>query len=172
VSSSLVDFYAGRETDARGRTIDEIWSMSLDELESTHDFIQWLFPLRERSAVEPRAPILTAATIAAFDTPSMRVRLVRSAEMMAVFYGFQMRRESGVWRVGLAPDAAERQRVWLSRGNHNFLRLTRIMKSLATLGLRELSIAWLDALREVYSQHRDVVGARTWQFWEAAPQAS
>jgi hypothetical protein len=172
VTSSLADFYAGRDTDARGRTIDDIWAMSLDELEYTHDFIQWLFPLRERSAVESETPTLTDATIAAFQTPLMRERLVRSAETMAAFYGFQMRRDANVWRLAPAPNAVERQRVWLSRGNHNFLRLTRIMKSLATLGLGDLSAAWLDALREVYAEHRDVIGSRTWQFWESAPQAS
>ena len=172
MTSILVDFYAGRETDARGRTIDDVWSMSLDELEYTHDFIQWLFPLRERSAVEPQTPTLTNATIAAFQTPVLQERLVRSAETMAVFYGFQMRRDANVWRLDLAPNAMERQRVWLSRGNHNFLRLTRIMKSLATLGLRDLSSAWLEALREVYAEHRDVIGSRTWQFWESAPHSS
>src|SRR5689334_7706583 len=121
----LVDFYAGRGKDFRGRTIEDVWRMSLDELEYTHDYVQWLFPLRERSAVQPAVPVLDDAAIAAFALPEMRARLIRSADIMAEFYGFLM----ADGRLGLAPNAAERQAVWLTRGNHNFLRLTRIVRS-------------------------------------------
>jgi hypothetical protein len=166
--SKLVAFYAGDGTDSRGRTIDDIWSMSLDALEYTHDYIQWLFPLRERSSVEPLTPTLDNATIAAFQTPDLQERLVRSAETMAAFYGFQIHRDGDSWRLDLAPTAAARQRVWLTPGNHNFLRLTRIMKSLATLGHGDLATAWLNALRDVYDQNASVIGARTLQFWDTA----
>ena len=143
--------------------------MSLDELEYTHDYIQWLFPLRERSSVEPLTPTLDDAAIAAFQTAEMQERLVRSAETMAAFYGFQIQRAGPGWRLHLAANAAERQRVWLTPGNHNFLRLTRVMRSLATLGHRDLSNAWLTMLRELYDRHASVIGTRTLQFWEAAP---
>jgi Opioid growth factor receptor (OGFr) conserved region len=172
MTSRLVEFYTGRGTDARGRRIDAIWSMSLDDLEYTHDYIQWLFPLRERSSVEPGTPTLDDAAIDEFRSTAMRERLVRSAEVMAAFYGFLIERDGESWRLEPAPNAKERQGVWLSPGNHNFLRLTRIMKSLATLGLSDLSRAWLDMLREVYNQNATVVGARTWQFWEAAPRVT
>ena len=68
--SRLVEFYAGRGTDFAGRRIEDIWRMSLDELEYNHDYIQWLFPLRERSGVQPDVPVLDDATILAFDAPS------------------------------------------------------------------------------------------------------
>jgi hypothetical protein len=171
VTSRLVEFYAGRGTDDRGRSIDDIWSMSLEELEYTHDYIQWLFPLRERSSVEPETPTLDDASIAAFQTPELRARLVQSAAMMAEFYGMQLRQDADGWRVDLAATAADRQRVWLTPGNHNFLRLTRIMKSLAALGHGELSNAWLAALRQIYAQHSNIIGPRTLQFWEKAPLA-
>lgn len=172
MTSRLIAFYAGNGTDSRGRTIDDVWSMSLDELEYTHDYIQWLFPLRDRSSVEPLTPTLDDAAIAAFHSLDMRDRLVRSAETMAEFYGFRMQRDATTWRLVPAPNAPQRHLVWLTAGNHNFLRLTRIMKSLATLGLRDLSIAWLDALQELYAQNASVIGPRTLQFWEAAPRAS
>jgi len=168
VIPTLVAFYAGNGTDSRGRTIDDVWSMSPDALEYTHDYIQWLFPLRERSSVEPLTPTLDDATIVAFQTLEMQERLVRSAETMAAFYGFRIHRDANRWRLHLAPTAAERQRVWLTPGNHNFLRHTRIMKSLATLGHGDLSTAWLNALRSLYAQNASVIGPRTLQFWEMA----
>jgi hypothetical protein len=164
-SSLLVEFYAGRAADFRGRTIEDLWRMSLDELEYTHDYIQWMFPLRERSAVEPDVPVLDDDAVAAFATEDMRARIVRSSETMARFYGFVMSEKS----LTLAPNAAERQSVWLTRGNHNFLRLTRIIKSLATLGLPDLAMGWLEALGKVYSANATVIGPVTWRYWQSAP---
>jgi hypothetical protein len=161
----LVEFYASRSPDFRGRMIDDVWRMSFEELEYTHDYIQWLFPLRERSAVQPDVPVLDSAAISVFASPDMRARVVRSAEVMAAFYGFVM--TNG--KLELAPNAKERQAVWLTRGNHNFLRLTRIMKSLATLSLPDLSTAWLDALAHVYETNANVIGAETWRYWKDAP---
>jgi hypothetical protein len=164
-SNALIDFYSGRSPDFRGRMIDDIWAMSFDDLEYTHDFIQWLFPLRERSAVQPNVPVLDDATIAEFDSAEMRDRLRRSAEVMAAFYGFVI---DGT-RVDLAPNAVERQANWLTRGNHNFLRLTRIMKSLATLALPDLAAGWLDILSRVYADNQRIIGADTWRYWQSAP---
>ena len=90
---------------------------------------------------------------------------------MAAFYGFRLARDNSSWRLDLAPNAPQRQREWLSPGNHNFLRLTRIMKSLSILGLDDLSAAWLDALRKIYGDNAAVIGARTWTFWTSAPTA-
>ena len=65
-NEKLIGFYSGKGTDDRGRRIDEIWSFSHEELEAVHDYIQWLFPLAERSAFNPGAPLLDDETIARF----------------------------------------------------------------------------------------------------------
>ena len=166
-SSALIEFYAGRAPDFRGRMIDDIWVMSLDELEYTHDYIQWLFPLRERSAVEPDVPVLDEAAIAAFASIELQRLLERSANVMATFYGFVI---SGS-RLDFAPNAFERQAVWLRSGNHNFLRLTRIMKSLSMLWLPELAAGWFEILGRIYESKPAVVGQVTWRFWQDTPSA-
>src|SRR3954466_12059520 len=93
-SSRLIEFYAGRGTDFGGRKIDDVWRMSLDELEYNHDYIQWLFPLRERSGVQPDVPVLEEATIRAFDSAELHDRLTTSARVMARFYGFEIAEET------------------------------------------------------------------------------
>ena len=165
----LVEFYSGRATDFAGRLIDDIWAMSLDELEYNHDYIQWLFPLRERSAVQPRVPVLDDATIRAFGSVELRDRLERSARVMARFYGLDV----GDRVVRRAPDFEDRRRVWLTPGNHNFLRLTRILKSLTTFGHAALASAWLDALLSIYDENAKIIGPTTLQFWRnaIAPQS-
>lgn len=60
-------FYLGKEADSQGRTIEEIWEWDHEDLEDTHDYIQWLFPLQERSAFNPDAPVLTPEAIHALE---------------------------------------------------------------------------------------------------------
>ena len=134
----IVAFYSGG-TDDRGRTIEDIWSWSDDQLEAVHDYIQWVFPTIRRSGVNPSAPVITGDTIRAFETrPELGNRLRRSFDRMLAFYGMTRRATADPNEAIAIDDArfAERSRTWLSPGNHNHLRLTRIMESLATLGLR------------------------------------
>ena len=58
---------------------------------------------------------------------------------------------------------------WLTPNNHNFLRLTRIMKSITLLGLKPLAHALLDCLEARYAGEAGItIGARTMQYWRAA----
>jgi hypothetical protein len=164
----LADFYAGRRRDFAGRSIDDIWAMPLDELEYNHDYIQWLFPLRERSGVEPNVPVIGDDTVAAFEDPDLHARLARSARVMAAFYGFEIVDDGRDVRVRRQVSFEERRRVWLTPGNHNFLRQTRIVKSLATLGHPRLAAAWLDELLAIAGEYASVIGPVTVRYWRDA----
>ena len=52
-------FIEGKGTDHLSRTIHEIWRFNDHEIETTHDYIQWLFPLDEKSKAVPQSPVLT-----------------------------------------------------------------------------------------------------------------
>src|SRR5687767_14960180 len=62
---AIVEFYSGGR-DSAGRTLDEILAWDDDRLEAIHDYIQWLFPTRQPSGVNPFAPLVTDATVRAF----------------------------------------------------------------------------------------------------------
>jgi len=62
----VISFYLGKGADHAGRSLDQILMMSAGELESTHDYIQWLFPLSSASSASMDAPILDASAIAEF----------------------------------------------------------------------------------------------------------
>src|SRR4051812_46639394 len=84
----LLRFYEGAGTDDRGRRIDEIWRFTNDELETVHDYIQWLFPLAERSAFNPGAPLLDDETIGEFaKNETLHRNVERSLRVMLDFYG-------------------------------------------------------------------------------------
>jgi len=83
-------------------------------IERVHDFIQWLFPLRERSGAQPNAPVLTEADLTAIRrSPAAQATLLAAAERMAAFYA--------------------RNDHWLTGSDHNHLRITRIIASLRLL---------------------------------------
>jgi hypothetical protein len=76
----ILGFYTGTRPDDRGRFLREILRWPDYKLEQTHDYIQWLFPLAERSALNPEAPILDAKTIREFRS---RLELLRNVQTVS-----------------------------------------------------------------------------------------
>lgn len=164
---ALVRFYRGLAADNRGRYLDDILAFDDGALEYTHDYIQWLFPITT-IGVNPFAPPASASTIDAFNKDaSLRAALCRSLDRMLAFYGLERSGDEIVPR----PDF-EAHRQWLTPGNHNHLRLTRILKSLRLLGNEEDARALHACLttiaaRELESGHRSI-SSDTRRFWDEA----
>ncbi|HTM26961.1 MAG TPA: opioid growth factor receptor-related protein [Vicinamibacterales bacterium] len=132
-SDPIVAFFSGGR-DIEGRTLDQILGWDDHRLEGVHDYIQWLFPTRQPSGVNPSAPLVTDATAGAFErTDALRASLRRAFDRMLAFYGLRWNDGRVEIDEGRFPV---RGRVWLHAGNHNHLRLTRIIDSLAALDLR------------------------------------
>lgn len=168
----VVSFYSGG-VDHRGRTLAQILEWTDDELEAAHDYIQWAFPTVAPSPVNPAAPLVTGSTIASFaDSPELRTVLRHTLDRMLVFYGLRPdTTATGGVRIEIDPGRfSDRARAWLRPGNHNHLRLTRIMQSLSTLGLlteaRALQRCLLTDVFEGPGQGR--ITRETLDFWKAA----
>ncbi len=162
--SQLTAFYRGTGTDVEGRTLSGNWAYSDAELEGVHDFIQWLFPLRERSGFNPDAPLLTDADITEFRAdPTLRDNLLRSFEIFLAFLG--LRFEGGT--VAEAPDFAGKGQVW-RHPNHNWLRITRVLTSTRLLGHEDASRAFFDFLRACRDSGRSGITADSFRYWEEA----
>jgi hypothetical protein len=169
-NSPLVDFYWGRAADAEGRMIDEILGWNLRQLEAIHDYIQWLFPLQQRSQFNRHAPVLTQADIEIFKThPDLQDRVKRSLYLMLDFYGFECEdNDESQVLITLSEQFLERSLNWLNLSNHNYLRLTRILTSLRLLGLETYAQTLFKALDQVYQIHSRKIGDRTYRFWREA----
>lgn len=159
--SVLSNFYNHLVFDSQGRLLKEIWEWTDDELESTHDYIQWLFPLREDSICQPDSPILTDRDIAVIDKENVR----RSFLVMCDFYGIEyqgvtIRTNPHTW--------IYKHHNWLRPKNHNYLRLTRIIKSLMLFGLEQEAVTLEMFLVDLYSKHKDMIGEETLKFWTEA----
>jgi len=167
----VVEFYGGGRDD-RGRTLEQLWTWTDDRLEAVHDYIQWMFPTIQPSGVNPFAPLVTADSIRAFEErPELRDRLRRSLDRMLSFYGLRRLDTTGQARIEMDPQRfASRARTWLHPGNHNHLRLTRIMQSLEVLGLRPDAAALQRCLLEdvAAGPGRDRISSTTLAFWRHA----
>ena len=163
----IVSFFS-EGPDDNGRTLAEIFAWGDDRLEAVHDYIQWVFPTRQPSGVNPFAPLVTDATVAAFERDAtLRARLRQALDRMLAFYGLAW---SGN-RIAIdEPRFPVRSRVWLRPGNHNHLRLTRMLDSLATLGLVAEARALQRCLLEdiCTGPGASAVSPRTADFWRRA----
>ncbi len=167
--SQLVKFYLGEGPDNQGRMIDEILSWKDEQLEDTHDYIQWLFPLKEKSAFNPSAPVLSEADITTFrSNTKANQKLLLSLARLIDFYGFMASWESGTYQIVRSKDFQKKFRNWLTNDNHNFLRITRILRSLVCLGAEKHAKAFLKALEDVYKDNSQVIGQETLRYWQEA----
>ncbi|EIM83871.1 uncharacterized protein STEHIDRAFT_100890 [Stereum hirsutum FP-91666 SS1] len=182
----LVGFftYPNGLPDSRGRTLSEILSWGNDKLEYSHDYIQIVFPLPERSGVNWNAPLIDRATFVAFRTqPALRARLREAFERMMAFYGFGIEEkkkkvaksedgDSGKGRTAVLtrlPEFEERAGdSWLTRFDHNHLRITRIIRSLRVLGLETEAKAFYEALVDVVKERPGRVSGTSVMYWGRA----
>jgi len=154
VDRRLVCYYSGEATDDKGRYLAEMLEWTDEQLELVHDFIQWMFPLRERG-FNMSVPLLDRASISEFRSrPELQHNLRISLLRMLKFYGLEMHQGQDV-TIGASPNFKDRAQNWLSPGNHNHLRITRIIKSLRVLGLEQEAEAFFKCLAKIYDEEKE-----------------
>jgi hypothetical protein len=146
---SVDGFLEGTATDHRGRSIDDVLAFSDAELETVHDYIQWLFPLPEASAFNPSAPILGPDDVARVRRSAAALRnLERAAGRMLSFF-----RDTDHWLVA---------------SDHNHLRITRILRCLALLVNRPRAEAFRDAIEARVAAAGNPVNPQSRDYWRRA----
>jgi Opioid growth factor receptor (OGFr) conserved region len=148
-TSPLHAYLAGLGPDGRGRRLDEVLGFSDDALERIHDYIQWLFPLPTRSMAQPGAPVLTEADIAAIRADDRAIaNLRRAAERMLKFY--------------------DRTEWWLSRSDHNHLRISRILRSLRILVGEDAARSFHRAILTRHEKAGSPIDPHNLRYWAEA----
>ncbi|KAL1771556.1 opioid growth factor receptor 1 isoform X1, partial [Sigmodon hispidus] len=117
-----------------GVYIEEVlnkWKGDYEKLEHNHTYIQWLFPLREQG-LNFYAKELTTYEIEEFKKTKEAIRrFLLAYKMMLEFFGIKLMDKTG--NVARAVNWQERFQH-LNESQHNYLRITRILKSLGELG--------------------------------------
>lgn len=164
--SDLLTFYRGAGLDSEGRRLADIWAWDDDEWEAVHDFIQWLFPLPEPSRFNPDAPLLTEDLIGVFHHQErLRLHLQKSFERFVIFLGLARTPEGSIVE---GPNFAERvPDVWACP-NHNWLRISRVLRSLSLLGLGCEARTLYRKLQEFHRSLRFPIDDEAFRYWTEA----
>ena len=158
--SAILQYYSGEGVDSRGRSLAETQALEASRMEYYHDFIQWMFPTRHRSLYNPDAPTLTDDDVAAFHArPELRSNLHRSFVVFLRFLGLEL--DESTLTVRDSADFADRRAVF-ALPNHNWLRITRVLHSLKSLGLETECQAFFNYLKTLE------VPDETFRYWSEA----
>jgi hypothetical protein len=86
---------------------------------------------------------------------------------MLIFYGYSFSPLAAdvVSPIGEWADKAEN---WLTDGNHNFMRITRMLRSMMLLGRQELARSFHSVLVAAARAHPKIISKRTLSFWDEA----
>ena len=171
-NTQIIEFYSGRKPDHRGRYLSEIQLWTDDQLEVVHDYIQWLFPLAERSGFNVAAPVLNREVIEAFRTRLDLQRNLRASFLRMIgFYGLEVCPAEPI-TVTRGLSFPVRSAGWLTPGNHNHLRITRILGCLSVLGLDAEVKAFFEFLAEIYEEEQEkplpAISDETFDYWGKA----
>lgn len=162
----LFRFYRGEGPDSNGRFLDEILKWSHEQKEAQHDYIQELFPLKERSEFNLSAHVLNDSLLKEMKQDRKVIANMRKAfGAMLHFYGFEFQTDQN--KIVETSKFAKRSQEWLTPGNHNFLRLTRILKSLELFGLHNESHRLFEALQNIHARYPEIVG-NSFHYWQKA----
>lgn len=145
--SDIIKFLRHEDTDFKGRKLKELWALSPEEMENSHDVIQWMFPSDIPSKHHDQSPVLTDEQVnTMWRDPVIRDSIGTSCIVFSQFLS------------KTKPD-------WLTPRNHNFLRITRVLRCLWNMRMGEEYLRWRTFAHMVWDKNRDVVGAQTIGYW-------
>ena len=147
--TEIVSFLEGKSPDHRGRILAMLLQQTDHQAETTHDYIQWLFPLDEPSRSVNGAPVLTELEIDQIRQSSLaQANLAKSARW---FLGF-----------------LERNDHWITNYNHNHLRITRVIKSLRLLASDKAADEFKNIVFEYLGDDLNLIDPKARSFWNSA----
>jgi hypothetical protein len=164
--SPILLFYYGSHPDHRGRMLAEIIAQDDFWFEHTHDFIQWLFPLSDLSRANRHAPLVDGPTRKAFHEDEllrrhMRIAVSRLVKFLGLSFDGRTLKAGANW--------SERRGDWFTEHGHNSLRITRALKSMTLLGLKDDAIALHAGLEALCEQEPGcAVTDESRRFWSQA----
>ena len=143
---NVLYFLEGAIPDGLGRTLSMIMAFDDQAIESTHDFIQWIFPLDEPSRSHPGAPVLDLFEIEEIRSSDLALEsLMQSADW---YFGFLQRHDH-----------------WIRQYDHNHLRISRAIKSLRLLVSDEVADRYKAAILDFLGGSVSAISERSREHW-------
>lgn len=176
--TKITEFYYGSgDPYAFEDIVHGVWSD--EKLDACHDYIQWLFPTDEPSQF-CNAPLVSEEDKVLFQTDEeLGNRLTSAAKRFFEFLGLDltvMEDEVTDDEVTFDPTvivvrgdnfSERRPYVW-KEFNHNWLRITRVLRSLQVLGCAELAQAFFVCLQGLRDSEGIAESGTSFSHWEKA----
>ena len=143
------DFLALKGKDFKGRTLEDIWSFSDEEIENYHDFIQIVFPLNKPSQATFHGHYLDSKEVVQQikNNKDATNNIIKSSQW---FFSF-----------------LERNMYWNDQHDHNQWRITRVIECLRLLVSDEEADNFYKNVLELLKDNNQV-NKRTLDFWKNA----
>jgi hypothetical protein len=152
----FINFFQNEINNIDGLKYNDILNYDNKRLEDRHNYIQYLFPLPVKSKYNPDTPVIDQIFInEAIINMKIRKNIIKSFLRMLNFYGYSY----SVKPFDIIDKGEYKQ--WLSRGNHNYLRITRILKFLMLVGMELLAYKFVEQLCKL----RDKIDEDSFNFW-------
>lgn len=150
-----LSFYQNKFVPSGIESIERIFSWNDSKLEDCHCYIQWLFPMHDEvSSFNHNCKCITVEESKAIrENIVTSLRALCSLELMLHFMGFEI--EPRDWTIKLRNI----DRIhFINSSRHNFLRITRMLKSMNFIGLGCFRQSFLNALRKQIT-NRNLINA-------------
>jgi hypothetical protein len=121
-----------------GQSLADILAFSRMDFDTHHDFVQWLFPNRETSPINPLAPVLSDLHVRAFAvTPELRASVDQASIKFLAFLGLR----EVAYGFEQADDYGKGAQYWLCRVDHNHRRISRFLTFHCEIGRKDRAVA-------------------------------
>lgn len=168
-SSKLIQFYFDSGDPYKWSDIVNKWQWK--DWEGNHDYIQWLFPNIEPSQLVAETPVLTDEDIHYFKknkslTQRLEVSFIKFCDFLGLELTLNTRPEGAKLSLTENPYYyhVHKQYLW-NEFNHNWLRITRVLNCLETLGCHNLAQALFQYLKD-----SDIDFGQSMEYWKNAMQ--
>ena len=147
--TSVLGFLSNQDRNASGWLLTDIWKFNDTQIENTHTFSQWVFPIDEPSRAIPGSPILTEEQITEIrNSEQAKQNLSKSADW---YFNF-----------------LRRNKFWRKPHDHNHLRITRVIKSLRLLCGDDEADCFKEQLWQLLGTDISQIPSKTTEYWEDA----
>ena len=148
---NFVNFLTNNEPDFKNRFLNDIWNFSDEDIEYTHDFIQLLFPLNEKSSAISNGIYLHSneAILSIKANKLATENIVKSSKWFLSFLA--------------------RNSHWKRKHDHNYFRVTRIIKSLRLLVSDQEANKFYESFMQLVDENlKSKINLTTLTYWQNA----
>jgi hypothetical protein len=146
-----------------GQSLEDILLFERVAFDTHHDFIQWLFPNRVGSPINPLAPVLSELHVKAFaEMPVLRTAVDRASAKFLEFLG--LRETANGFEC--TEDYEKGAQYWVCRLDHNHRRISRLLTFYVEIGRKDKAESLLAYLQQTLAE-ANLLGIEALPYWQA-----